>query len=301
MREKKCEIGEDGGRGGSGEAVRGGEDGEGAVRGGKGVAPVTVGKVNGVEGGNRRWESVNSFGKQNENKRTIDGLEGNQPVVIPIRKYILQEEDLLWARKGVTTSVLNREMILMIHNRVTDVGFTDLDIILMGTDKKFVRSIAGSDVMKTVKEDSEFFNLLMTNFVHWDKIVVPFRRGAWLRLYGIMLHAWNESFFKLCVLECGCFLRTDNGSLEKERFDYARVLVSTPSLDIISVVENLLIDGLLMEVKIVEERGFNIGEDACLFEEGDKHSEQSDNEDVHVDPNVHSNVDTLVEKIVEKL
>jgi len=55
------------------------------------------------------------------------------------------------------------------------------------------------------------------------------------------------------VMECGLFLRTDNCSLEMERFDYARVLVSTPSLDIISLVEKLLIDGVLMEVKIVEE------------------------------------------------
>jgi len=136
----------------------------------------------------------------------------------------------------------------------------------------------------------------MTNVVQWDKGDVPFHRGAWLRLYGIPLHAWNEYFFKLCVMECGRFLRTDMCSLEKERFDYARVLVSTPSLDIIFVVEKLLIDGVLMEVKIVEEWGFNIGEDVCLFEEGDKHSEQSDNEDVHVDPDVHSNIDTLVWK-----
>jgi len=162
----------------------------------------------------------------------------------------------------------------MIHNRVEDVGFTDLDIIPMGADKNFIRSLSDSDVLKTVEEASDFFNLLMTNFVRWDKTVLPFQRGAWLRLYGIPMHAWNESFFKLCVVDCGRFLRTDNCSLERERFDYARVLVSTPSLDIISVVDKLLIDGVLMEVKIVEEWGFSIGEDACLFEEGDKHSEQ---------------------------
>lgn len=86
-----------------------------------------------------------------------------------------------------------------------------------------------------------------------------------MRLYGIPLHAWNESFFKLCVLDCGRYLRTDSCSLDKERFDYARVLVATSSLEIVSLVDKLLIDGVLVDVKIVEECGFNIGEVACLF------------------------------------
>jgi hypothetical protein len=94
----------------------------------------------------------------------------------------------------VVASVINGEAIPMIQNRVEDVGFTDLDIIPLGADKNFIRSLLDSDVMKTVKEASEFFNLLLTNIVHWDKTVVPFHKGALLRLYGIPLHAWNESF-----------------------------------------------------------------------------------------------------------
>jgi len=64
-----------------------------------------------------------------------------------------------------------------------------------------------------------------------------------MRLYGIPLHAWNENSFKLCVMDCGSFLRTDDMSLDKGRFDYARVLISTPSIDIVSRVERLSIDG----------------------------------------------------------
>ncbi|MCI82036.1 sulfate transporter, partial [Trifolium medium] len=52
-----------------------------------------------------------------------------------------------------------------------------------------------------------------------------------------------------------------------ERFDYARVLIATSSLEVLNVVDTLLVDGVLCEVKMLEERGFNIGEDACLFEE----------------------------------
>jgi len=64
---------------------------------------------------------------------------------------------------------------------------------------------------------------------------MPFQRGAWLRVYGIPLHAWNEFFLKLCVLDCGRYLRVDSVSLNKGRFDYARVLISTSSLDVVNV------------------------------------------------------------------
>jgi hypothetical protein len=57
--------------------------------------------------------------------------------------------------------------------------------------------------------------------------------------------------------------------VERERFDYAKVLVATFMFEIINCQESILIDGVLVTVKIVEERGFNIGDDACLYEDGE--------------------------------
>ena len=45
--------------------------------------------------------------------------------------------------------------------------------------------------------------------------MVPFRRGTWLRLYDIPIHAWDENFFKLCVMDCGTFLRSDDMKLDR--------------------------------------------------------------------------------------
>lgn len=61
---------------------------------------------------------------------------------------------------------------------------------------------------------------------------------------------WNGSFFKLCVIDCGRFLRTDSCSVDRERFDYARVSIATFSLEVVNCVEKLLIDGELVDVKI---------------------------------------------------
>jgi len=86
----------------------------------------------------------------------------------------------------------------------------------------------------------------------WHKAVVPFQRGAWLRVYGIPLHAWNENFFKLCVLESGRYLRTGSWSLDRVRFDFVRVLIATTSLDLVNTTEQILLDGVLCDIKIIE-------------------------------------------------
>jgi len=33
--------------------------------------------------------------------------------------------------------------------------------------------------------------------------------GAWLRVYGVPVHAWNDAFFKLCFMGAGRFVRVD--------------------------------------------------------------------------------------------
>jgi len=42
------------------------------------------------------------------------------------------------------------------------------------------------------------------------------------------------------------------------------------TMDVVNESEQILVDGTLVEIKIIEEWGFNIGEDVCLFDEDDK-------------------------------
>jgi len=101
-------------------------------------------------------------------------------------------------------------------------------------------------------------------------------RGAWVRIYGVPLQAWNVDFFKFCVYDCGRLLRVDDFTLDKARFDYGRVLISTPSLEIINSEAKVLVDSELLDFTIVEEWGFALGEDACL---GNDVESEVDNED----------------------
>lgn len=59
--------------------------------------------------------------------------------------------------------------------------------------------------------------------------------------------------FKLCVFDCGRLFRVDDFTLDKERFDYARVLLSTSLLEVINTGAKILVDGVLFDFKIIEE------------------------------------------------
>ncbi|CAJ2667059.1 unnamed protein product [Trifolium pratense] len=90
----------------------------------------------------------------------------------------------------------------------------------MGADKVFVHSTENGDAMSVINNAKEFFQLVFWNWMRWDKETSPYRRGAWVRLYGVPLHAWNEQFFQLCVFESGRFLRTDSSSGENISFSH---------------------------------------------------------------------------------
>jgi len=106
--------------------------------------------------------------------------------------YRSSGDDLKRARSGVIASVVNGEAIPVVHNIFEDARFTDLEIIPMGADKVCMRSLSNNYSLTILGEAKEFFDHFFSNIARWDKKAVPFKRGAWLRLYGIPLHEWNE-------------------------------------------------------------------------------------------------------------
>jgi hypothetical protein len=217
-----------------------------------------------------------------------------------LRKYRSAPDDVLWARTGVVATISNGEVIPMVRNRIADAGFTDVDVIHLGADKVFIRSTAGLDVMSMMESAREFFNLIFSHWAGWKDMVTHVQRGAWVRLYGIPLHAWNESFFKLCVLDCGIFLRADSYTVEKDRFDFARVLIATSSLDVVKRVERLLVDDTVVDVQVIEEWGFDMGDDACILLDAKVvEIPPSEPEEDQCVPEANQDVDKVVEDFAE--
>jgi hypothetical protein len=219
---------------------------------------------------------------------------------IYVRSYRTISDDVEWARCGVVATIANGEAVSMVRRRIEDAGFKGLDTLHLGGGRVLVRSLEGTDVLSVLDCAKDFFNMCFSHWVRWETAVIPFQRGAWVRIYGTPLHAWNDKFFKLCVMDCGRFLRADSYTAAKERLDYARVLIATPALAVIKKEEHLLVDGCLVEIQIIEEWGYDLGDDACLLKD-DSVSKASlvADDNCRIDPEASNHVDMMVDHIAQ--
>ncbi|PNX69141.1 hypothetical protein L195_g056554, partial [Trifolium pratense] len=119
----------------------------------------------------------------------VTDAESNQNVWL--RKYKSSTDDVKWARAGLIATISGGETVPVVQSRITDAGFYDLVIIPMGADTVFVRSESEVEAVTVMDNAKEFFKLLFSNWVRWEPGVAPFQRGAWVRLYGVPLQAWN--------------------------------------------------------------------------------------------------------------
>jgi hypothetical protein len=256
--------------------------------------------------GNQKKQGALNKGLQEKEKQApkstdvpVDVAQGKVNNIF-VRSYRSKSDDVQWANNGLVATVINGEAIPIVHNRIIDAGFADVVITPMGADKVFIRQEEGGDVKSIVAGAEDFFKLVFSNWISWVDDGRPYQRGAWVHLFGVPLSAWNTDFFKLCVFECGRFIRADSCSAEKDRLDFARVLIATTDLAIVSRVEQVLVDGVQVEIKIVEEWGYAMGEDTCLFEEeSGSETSQSGGDEGHADPEVSHNADLLVDKITD--
>jgi len=92
----------------------------------------------------------------------------------------------------------------------------------------------------------------------------------------------------------------DTCTIDRERLDYARILLATSSLNIINTKTDILVEDVLVNIKIVEEWGCSIGEDVCLFED-DPVSDESEELENQCDHALNNDVDILVNEIAQDL
>jgi hypothetical protein len=236
-------------------------------------------------------------------KKDVESEEA-QPVMphskVPLL-YNPMPEDLVWANGGMVARVVSGDSSLSLQQRVEDAGFTSVVVTPMGSDRVFLHCIGGEDIWKVFNDALHFFGMLFADLHKWSPQDDNYERGAWLRIYGTPMHAWNELFFKLCVSVCGRFIRSDDCTVDKARLDYARVLISTTQLEVVNTSTEIVIDGNKHVLKLVEEWGCNLGEDAFLSEEETVSPMEeliNSNDRAGLD-NINDNLDELVDDLKE--
>lgn len=223
----------------------------------------------------KKCDDEGVVGKEEKFRKTVAGGSVWQPKERKAEEsggvkqlcYSSNPEDCLWAAGGMVARVVSGDSSLSLQQRVEDAGFVNVVVTPLGSDRVFLHCLGDENIWNVFNEAIHFFGMLFGDLHKWSPVEVNYERGAWLRVYGTPVHAWNELFFKLCVSGYGRFIRSDSCTVDKERFDFARVLISTSSLDIINSLIEVSIDGVLHEIKLVEEWGCYLGEDVFLLDD----------------------------------
>lgn len=166
--------------------------------------------------------------------------------------YNSKVEDRKWATSVMIATVHDGDSTLALQQCVEDAGFYNVVVTPLGGYRVFLNCTDNEDIWQLFNGALNFFGMLFSNIHKWSVTKVKYERGAWLRVYGVPIHALSDAFFKLCVTEIDRFIRADECTVDKARLDLARILVSTPHIEIVNTSSEIIIDGS------------NLGEEAFL-------------------------------------
>src|ERR1044072_7152728 len=83
-------------------------------------------------------------------------------------------------------------------------------------------------------------------------------RMVWIRCSGVPVDVWDDNYFKTLSYPFGSFVCVDSGTRTMSRLEFARILLRTTLLQPISCVRQVKINGLVVNVRFIEELGGEI-------------------------------------------
>jgi len=92
--------------------------------------------------------------------------------------YSSNQEVRLWESSELVATVVTDNSMLLIQQRVDDVGFHHVDIIPLGGDRVFLHCSCHDDIMQVFNDAIDFFGMLFNNLHKWTLSNVLYERGA---------------------------------------------------------------------------------------------------------------------------
>ncbi|GAU41532.1 hypothetical protein TSUD_140630 [Trifolium subterraneum] len=244
--------------------------------------------VIGVENDVRKKEVV----EETEVKAEKDGT----PVIGLPWKYLSLKEDVVWASQCFLAKLKDGLCLSMVQQALTDAGFEDIKIIPLGGDNVLLHPAGQGTIDSLLQSTTDLVGNFLEGFIPWSREADrSYVRGAWVRCYGIPVHAWNPIFFAELAETQGRLLKIEESTVNRERMDFASILIATSSVKEINVTIKVLIDNVMTDIHIIEDVGFGLASDACLLEiEEDNNSQFSSHTGM---PEAAPLVDDFVQKL----
>ncbi|KAK6145750.1 hypothetical protein DH2020_019619 [Rehmannia glutinosa] len=168
-------------------------------------------------------------------------------------EFTSSEESRKWAEECYVGALRTPNCAAFIQSTLSKGGFQSIRILKAGHNTIIMKADCKKDMEDLLKEEYQWFESWFEWIHPWDSRAYRTERRCWIKCFGIPIHAWEPRFFHKIAAALGSLIECDRHTTDKDRVDFARLLISTKESFPIIKSLNILVDGLLLEIKIVEE------------------------------------------------
>ncbi|XP_058721589.1 uncharacterized protein LOC131593256 [Vicia villosa] len=180
----------------------------------------------------------------------------------------IKEEEMAWVKAGFSGFVRKAEEVNLIQQRLEKEGIMTVKVIPMGGERVFLKVEENEDFNSLVRESSIIFIRELSVIRKWEPRDVRGSRYVWMRVLGILIHAWCNKMFSLITISFGRLIKEDQETQDRERLDLARLFVRTPNMEFINKMINVQINKENFVIRLTEEL-CNCDPDDCILDFND--------------------------------
>ncbi|GKV34356.1 hypothetical protein SLEP1_g42732 [Rubroshorea leprosula] len=155
---------------------------------------------------------------------------------------------------GVAHSV---EIVLILQERFYMEGYFTCRLRAIGGKMVLLDCEDKEELKELIQGAASWLSQWFADVKPWSPSLVAKERFVWLRCLGAPLHGWGPEFFESMVTAWGKFISLDDNTSKKRRFDVARILISTPIMESISIKRHIKVNGVLYNLMFTEEKASN--------------------------------------------
>ncbi|WJX81141.1 hypothetical protein P8452_64061 [Trifolium repens] len=144
--------------------------------------------------------------------------------------------------------------LLSFQERLMLEGIHEIKATNMGGNLVLLQGSCAGELEEVMRCNKVWWDKCFSKIIPWSPNLVSESRETWIQIFGIPLHAWDESCFKSVAGRFGVFLDFDEATIAKHRLDMARVKLRTVRRVLIDTVVQLSVMGSTFDVWVVEER-----------------------------------------------
>jgi hypothetical protein len=144
--------------------------------------------------------------------------------------------------------------LLSFQERLMLEGIHEIKATNMGGNLVLLQGSCAGELEEVMRCNKVWWDKCFSKIIPWSPNLVSESRETWIQIFGIPLHAWDESCFKSVAGRFDVFLDFDEATIAKHRLDMARVKLRTVRRVLIDTVVQLSVMGSTFDVWVVEER-----------------------------------------------